>query len=207
MEKQKAKVGKNLPDIEMKKIISLYEKTLSIPRKKPKEQFLLCPIGLIGSGKTTTIKFLSRKLFLLRITSDEIRKLLNEGGFNYDRVKEMAANVTKKYIKKGFSVAIDADCAAKDVRDYLEKFTDENKVKLFWVHINPPEKFIIKNFKRPKPTWLFKDFKDIKKNYLDRKSLHKNLNLPFIYTFDPSRDDFNDRLNEFISILKKEVKI
>lgn len=198
---------KNLPDNEMKRIISLYEKTLSIPEKKPKEQFLLCPIGLIGSGKTTTIKFLSKKLSLLRVSGDEVRKFLNERGFNYDRVKEIAINVTKKYLEKGFSVAIDADCVAKDVQEYIDKFANENKIKVFWIHINPPEKFIISNFKRPKPTWLFKDFKDIKENYLERKSLHKNFNLPFIYTFDPSRNDFDHQLNEFISIIKKKVKI
>ena len=104
--------AKNLPDKEMKKIISLYEKTLSIPKKKPKEQFLICPIGLVGAGKTTVIKPLSKKLSLLRVSSDEIRKLLNEKGFNDDRVKEIAADIITKYLKKGFSIAIDATLLA-----------------------------------------------------------------------------------------------
>jgi len=207
MKKQKTKIDKKLSDIEMRKIISLYEKTLSIPKRKLKEQFLLCPIGLMGSGKTTIIKLLAKKLFLVRISGDEIRELLNERGFDYDRVKEIGANVTKKYIERGFSVAIDADCVTKEVREYIEKFKNENKIKVFWIHINPPEKFIINNFKRPKPAWLFKEFKDIKEGYLYRKSLHKNIDLPFIYTFDPSRNDFNDQLNKSISIIRKKLGI
>ena len=139
---EKAIEEKDLPDKEMKKIISLYEKTLNIPKKKAKKQFLVCPIGLVGAGKTTVVKPLSEKMSLLRVSSDEIRELLKERGFNYGRVKEMAANIVKKYTQKGFSIAIDADCVTKDSQEYINKIANQAKIKIFWIHINPPEEFI-----------------------------------------------------------------
>lgn len=198
---------KDLPDNEMKKIISLYEKTLDIPKTTPKEQFLICPIGLVGAGKTTVVKTLSRKLSLLRISTDEIRILLTKNGFDQNQAPEIAYNLTKKYLHRGFSVIIDADCVSKKARDYIKEAKKQINMKVIWIHINPPEKFIINNLKKRKIAWLFKNSKEALEAHFDRKPLHKNLNFPFIYEFDTSRNDLNHQINEAISFIKKKVRV
>ena len=89
----------------------------------------------------------------------------------------------------------------------IGKYTQkELGIKIIWIHINPPEKFIInklKNYK--KHSLLFKDSEDAINNYLERKPLHKKLNFPFIYNFDPSRPDLKSQLKEATSIIEKEL--
>ncbi len=191
----------------MKKIISLYEQTLDIPKTKPKEQFLICPIGLIGAGKTTVVKPLSKRLSLLRISTDEIRILLTKNGFNQNQAREIAYNLARKYLHKGFSVIIDADCVSKKAKDYIEESKRQINMKVIWIHINPPEEFIIKKLKKHKPTWPFESSKEAIKRYFNRKPLHRNLNLPFIYEFDTSRNDLNRQIEEAISLIRKKVRI
>lgn len=198
--------GKNLSDKEMKRLLLLYERSLKIPGTKQDKQILLCPVGIVGSGKTTVLKPLSKKLSLLRISTDEIRGLLKEQGYNYIRAREIAFNFIKKYAQHGYSIAIDADCINPDKRKKIEKLAKEIKAKVIWVHINPPEKFIINKLKKFKHTWLFKDSQDAIQNYFVRKILHKNLNFPFLYTFDTSRSDLNKQIDSAINIIKKEIK-
>ena len=96
------------------KITQAYEKTLQIPKDKPEKQIMICLVGTVGSGKTTVIKPLSRKLSLLRISTDEIRKLLKENGYRYNNVRKLAYVLAEKYISKGFSVAIDGNCNSEE---------------------------------------------------------------------------------------------
>lgn len=83
-----------------KQIIKKYEETLEIPDTKPEKQIMVCPVGVVASGKTTVIKPLSKKLSLLRISTDEIRKLLKENGYSYDSVKDLAFDLADKYFGK-----------------------------------------------------------------------------------------------------------
>ncbi|MDE1944098.1 MAG: hypothetical protein KGH97_01205 [Patescibacteria group bacterium] len=46
-------------------------------------QVFLAPVGRVGAGKTTVVKPLAERLGLVRISSDEIRKLLKERGLGY----------------------------------------------------------------------------------------------------------------------------
>jgi shikimate kinase len=147
----------DISDKDIRRIISLYESTLEIPENKPKNQFILCPIGIVGAGKTTVIKPLSKKLSLLRISSDEIREILKKNGFDYSRTKEIAYAIIKKYIKQGFSIAIDGDCVSEDNQNRIKELEKEySSIKVFWIHINPPEEFIINKLKKIKHSWLFR---------------------------------------------------
>ena len=182
-------------------LISEYEKALYIPAEKPHPQFLLCPVGLIGSGKTTVIKPLSEKLSLVRISSYELRKLFKENGLGYDHIYEAAAKITEKYIRLGYSIAIDGDCASEHSRELISKAERDLGIRAVWVHINPPESFIIDKLKRFKHTWLFTDADQAIRNYQERKPLHKDLDMPFVYTFDPSRDDLDRQLEEAVKVI------
>lgn len=197
--------NKNISDKKIKRLISLYEKTLEIPENKPKKQFILCPIGIVGAGKTTVVKPLSKKLSLLRVSSDEIRELLKKNGFTCAHTKEIAYTIIAKYIKKGFSIAIDGDCVSEENQRRIKELEKQNKIKLFWIYINPPEKFIIDKLTNFKHTWLFKDADDAIENYLARKPLHRNPNFPFVYIFDTSKENLDEQINGASEIIEKNL--
>ncbi len=199
------KVESNLSDEEAERIMGEYEKQLDIPKNKPAKLIMLCPIGLVGSGKTTVIKPLSEKLSLLRISTDEIRKILKENSYDYNRVEELAIKLSEKYIRQGYSIAIDADCISERLQKYINELKGEYGSKLFWIHINPPEKFIINKLKNYKHTWLFKNSKQAIENYKQRKSLHRSLKFPFIYEFDTSKSNLNKQIEEASKIIKDIV--
>lgn len=197
--------GKNLSNREMRKITLLYEKSFNIPSKKPSKQILLCPIGIVGSGKTTVLRPLSKKLSLLRISSDVVRRLLKERGYNYIRAREIAFNLIEKYAQRGYSIVIDADCIDPRKRKRIEKLAKETRAKIIWIHINPPEKYIINKLRRFKHTWLFRDGNDAIHCYFSRKLLHRKLKFPFIYTFDTSRSNLKKQIDSAAALIKEKL--
>ncbi len=189
------------------KIAEAYEKTLQIPKNKPEKQIMVCPVGYVGSGKTTVIKALSERLSLLRISTDEIRRLLKENGYGYDDVRKMAYTLAEKYISNGFSVAMDGNCSSEEAQEKINQIKNKHKIKVFWIHINPPEEFILNKLKNYKHTWLFKNAEQAVENYKTSKAKHhKNINFPFIYTFDTSRDDLDKQIKEAVAIIGGEKR-
>ncbi len=186
-----------------KEIIRAYEKTLEIPGSKRKKQIIVCPIGVVGAGKTTVIKPLSKKLFLLRISTDEMRRLLKKNGDGYGSVKTLVYNLIDKYTGKGFSIAIDGDCSSKESQEKIKQLEEKHKIKAVWIHVNPPEDFIIKKLKNFKHTWLFKDATRAIENYKISKARHQNLNFPFVYSFDTSKKDLDKQIEEATFIINK----
>lgn len=182
-------------------VSQLYEKQLELPSVKPSHQILLCPVGLVGSGKTTVISPLSQTLSLVRIATDEIRKILKENGFNYVQTREIAKNLIGKYLKQGYSVAIDADCVG-ELREAIAEISHDPQIKVIWIHINPPESFILNKLRNYKHTWLFKNADDAIHCYQERKPLHEHLDMPFLYTFDTSRDDLDEQIKEAIKLIQ-----
>ena len=89
-----------------------YEKTLVFPPQPKRRLFVLCPVGLVGSGKSTLVKILAEKLSLVCVSGDDFRKILHDHGLGYASVQELLPEITRKYILQGYSVAIDSDCAS-----------------------------------------------------------------------------------------------
>lgn len=194
-----------LSENEQERISEQYEKSLEMPDDKPEKQMMICPVGVVGSGKTTVVKFLSKKLSLIRISTDEIRKLLKENGYGYDFAKDLAYGLADKYLGKGFSIAADGDCNSEKTQKKIKKLQEKYKIRVFWIYINPPEEFIIGKLKNYKHTWLFRDAEQAIENYKNSKAKHKNLNFPFVYTFDTSRNDLDRQINEAIFVIKKNL--
>ncbi len=186
------------------KIKALYIDSLVFPTKKYSPPILLCPVGLVGAGKTTVIKALATKLGLLRLSSDEIRRLLKKHDLGYEGIHEFAYNLIKEFLEKGYSIAIDADCASPETKTKIEEFSKQYNVRPIWIHINPPEEFILNNNKARnlQNTGIFQDGNQAIKNYYDRKPLHENLNLPFVYTFDTSKPNLEEQLEEAVRIIE-----
>jgi len=183
-----------------------YECELIIPSKKPGNQFILCPVGLVGAGKTTVVKLLSEKLPLVRISGDEIRKLLKENRFGYEKVQDIATVVAEKYLNQGYSICSDNDCVTEKTQKILGGLRDKYNLRLVWIHINPPEKFIINNLKNRKPNWLGTAEQMIE-NYYARKPLHEYLDFPFVYTFDPSKPNLPEQIEQATQAIRKTLEV
>lgn len=181
-----------------------YDRSLLTPSQPQRKQFVLCPVGIVGSGKTTVLKPLSEKLSLVRISGDEIRKSLKEHGLGYDAVVSIGAALSKKYLAQGYSLALDSDAASSRSKAVIKNAEQEFGAMPIWIHIHPPEEFILNKLRMYKHTWLFKDADQAIQNYMDRKSLHENLEeYPFVYTFDTSKTDLDKQVMEAVSIIEK----
>ena len=185
-------------------IVEEYKKSIVIPDEKPKHQFFLCTVGLVGAGKTTVIKPLASRLSLIRISGDEIRKILKSKGLGYDKVWNIGDTIGIEFARQGYSLANDTDGATPKTREALEKLANELGTKVFYIHINPPEEFILNKLRNFKHTWLFKDGDQAIENYYQRKHLHENLNLPYLFTFDTSANDLEEQINKAAVLIKSE---
>lgn len=197
--------GRDLDDVALTEILNTYRTQVEIPPEHPSCQFLLCPIGLVGAGKTTVLKPLANHFHLVRISNDEIRGLLKKYGYNLIRTVELAFQFISECVKKGHSIAIDADCAGPNVSKTIREFIDAHKLKVVWIHINPPESFILNKLRTFKHTWLFKNADEAVQSYLNRKHLHEKLDLPFLYEFDTSKENLPEQIKEAESRIEKFI--
>ncbi len=198
--------GLVMDDVAFKQIKDAYISQLVIPNQKPDRQFFLCPIGLVGAGKSTVIKPLAERFQLVRISTDEIRKLLKERGYNAVKTADLAFSIISDFAHKGYSIAIDADCAGKNVSESIMRSVNAIGAKVAWIHIDPPEDFILQKLINFKHTWLFKNADDAIENYYRRKPLHENLDYPFLYIFDTSRSDLFLQLEEAAGVIEGFLK-
>lgn len=191
----------SLPENLVESIVQEYERQLIIPDRKPEHQFILCPVGLVGAGKTTVVKPLSERLSLLRVSGDEIRKILNDKGYDYDKVQEIATILASKYLDQGYSMCSDNDCVTEKTQNIMNNLSKKYNLKLVWIHINPPEEFILNKLKTHQGGWMGNEA--LIQNYFDRKPLHQNLNLPFVYTLDTSKSTLPDQIKKAEEIIRK----
>ena len=199
----KAQENKDLPDDKFEEIKSFYLSKIFIPENKPTMQIMLCPVGVVGAGKSTVVIPLAKKLNLVRVSTDEIRKILKEKDFNYNRAREIALNIISDFLEKGFSIAVDANCGSKESFEKIKEIEQKYKLKIIWIFVNPHEKFIVDKLKNYKHTWLFKDGEDAvdafykyKNNYIDKFGDWSHLNINLFYTFDTSKNDIKDQIEK-----------
>ncbi|MFQ5540952.1 MAG: AAA family ATPase [Candidatus Paceibacteria bacterium] len=178
-----------LDDVTLKRIKRQYEDSIALPEKKPAHTFIVCPIGTVGSGKTTVMKPLAKRLGLVCISGDEIRKILKKAGYGWDRVRELGTSLVQKYARDGYGIAIDADSLGRSQN--LKEFSDKTGIPLFWIHINPPEAFIIEKLKNYVGPSIFESNEAVIKNYRESAKRHREhgLDFPFICTLDTSREN------------------
>lgn len=185
-------------------IKSEYLRQVQIPDSKPSTQYLLCPIGLVGAGKTTVVKPLADKLSLVRISGDEIRKLFKESGYGYEKVYDLAFELINEFISQGYSICIDSDCAGKI--EQIQKAASKNNLQIVWIHINPPEEFIINKLSNLTPNWLG-TAEEMIENYYERKSLHKDIDLNFTVIFNTSQPNIQNQIENSVSVIEQKVGI
>jgi len=202
--------GRNNPDAPesvVKEVLDLYRNQIKIPETKPKQQILLCPVGLIGAGKTTIIKPLSEKLNLVRVSTDEIRAMFRERGLNYNSAKVIAFKLIKEFLEKGYSVAIDSNNGTEAGVKRIKEAEKQYSIKVIWLRIKPPEEFIVNKLKNFKHTWLFENGDEAIRSFYEYKEKYGDfldkLDVPYTYVFDTSRPDINEQINTAVEIIKK----
>jgi hypothetical protein len=189
-------------------ITNEYAQSLIIPEIKSVRQWMLMPVGLIGSGKSTVVKPLSERLNLVRLNTDDVRKLLKERKYSYEGARDIILNLVKSYLKLGYSLAIDANNGSTFGLDYNARTKKEfPDVQQIFVHIDPSEEYIINKLKNHRPTWLFKNGDAAVEAYFKNKKDFTMPNLHFVYTFDPSRSDLEKQLEEGIHAIEKELNL
>jgi predicted kinase len=132
----------------------------------------------------------------VRICGDDIREMLKARGEGYDATFEIGTGLARKYLALGYSLALDSDCASPKTREFITAVETEYNLSVIWIHINPPEAFILHKLKNFKHTWLFRDADQAIENYEARKPLHEHLDLPFIYRFDTSKENLPEQIEE-----------
>lgn len=190
---------------EVKRIAAIYERLLEIPKEKHSPQFYIVPVGLIGSGKTTVLSLLCKRLHLLRVSGDEIRKVIKDSNGNLDDTWAVGDFIVRKYASQGYSIAHDTDGATIKTQESIAQQAAEFGVKVIWLHVNPPEEAILSKLKNYKHTWLFKDADEAIAAYFRRKPLHENLQLDFTYVFDTSKSDIESQVDEAVPLILKRL--
>ncbi len=181
-----------------------FRNQIKIPLTKPSKQFFFCPAGFIGSGKTTISKQISEKFNLVRISNDELRLLLNENSYDFSSLKEIILSVSEQFVKDGYSMAFDMNCANPITKEKIDTFS---KIPIVWVHINPPEEFIINNIKNRNNPKFFNDVDQVIENYrYQKKALGEYMNkVNYDYKLDPSRDDFPKQMEELYALIESLI--
>lgn len=196
-----------LDEISVQHIQDTYEHTLTIPDAKPTHPYLVCPVGLVGAGKTTVMKPLSKKLGLVRISGDEVRHLLKERGFNWKRVYDINSRLIQKYLSLGYAVGIDSDCSTHV--ETLKNMGSEVGAQIFWLHINPPEEFILKKLEQYNHTWLFANAVIAIGNYaMNKKRNERNpVRVPYLYEFDTSKNNLEEQIDEAVRRIREQLRV
>ncbi len=186
-----------------------YQKQLALPpaNKVPEKQFFLCPVGLVGAGKSTVMKPLSEILSLVRISSDDIRKILKERNVGYGQLMEIVRPLAEELAMQGFGIAFDADCGNPKTKEMILKLAEKAGAKVFWLHINPPEDFILNKLRMYNHSWLFKNEEEAIENYYRQKQKRtkENIHFNFTATLDTSKPDLADQIKDIASLITKEL--
>jgi len=80
---------------------------------------------------------------------------------------------------------------------------------LVFIHVNPPEEFIINKLKhvvRYEPSGLIEDADHALADYYRRKPLHEKYlsEITFDETFDTSRPDLSEQIDKFVKHLREQ---
>ena len=170
---------------------------------KTHPQFCVAMIGLVGAGKSTVLKRLCEKLPLVRQSADEIRELMFRQGLPTDDAPIIGGKVSERLKHEGYNVAHDNDFANPAIRAEFDERNHKLGIQVVWIRIAPPESFILHKLRSFKHTYLFTDADEAVATYYKRKQLHIAEatvldKLPYVYVFDPSRDDLTLQVDKAV---------
>lgn len=167
---------------------------------KTKPQFCLCMIGLPGSGKSTILAELIKRVPMIRQAGDDVKIMLRERNLPDEFAQEIGGIVSEKIKNNGFSVAHDNDFGRADIRAMHASANQQKGIKEIWIRIAPPESYILQILERREAKYFHNKDEQLK-TYFMRKKLHEENaaeldKIPYIYVFDPSRSDIAKQIDE-----------
>ena len=196
--------GRELSDVDLRLVADECFAKLVFPANKPVVQFLLCPIGLVGSGKTSVLHALQQHLDFVRVSTDDIRAILKRDGFNFQRTAELAMQIVVRCIEGGFSVALDADCARAGISSFMEKFVADHNVKLAWIHIKTPESVILERLAGGVSDRTYVGPQAIS-DYHRRKPLHDEFQVSFVYVFNETTLELSAQIPDAVKAIRAKL--
>lgn len=183
-----------------------FKDSLEIPTTKPTKKCLVCPVGLIGSGKTTVIKPIAKELNLVRVSNDEYRILLKQNGHGYETIKSFLNLVRSELLNQGHSIAIDANAGGQTSFNFITRAREEFGVEVYWLNINTPDKYAEAGL-RQRNSPLATSSEDWIKNRAQQKQRMETLKYEFDFfcEFDISRADLRGQISSCIQKLRTEI--
>ena len=125
-----------------------------------------------------------------------------EKGVTTEATQQVLHNVYQRLTKEGYSIARDADLARPQVRALIRSVNPNHEVKEFWVHVTAPERVILERLRHREPTRVHPNVKVVTELYRARKAMYESIpdlkDLRYFYTFDTSRDDLDQQVDEFV---------
>jgi len=178
-------------------IVAAYAQEIPVPKETFKKSVVICPVGLIGVGKTTTIKWLMKQLPLVYIRTDDIRKYLFAHGYQIVRTKEISFHLLEYFVEQGHSVAIDADCIERDKRIEIERIAQRKETTVLYIHIVAPEETIIDRLLGRVSGAREYVGEEALLNYRQRKSLHEDIDtVPVFYTVNTNTKNEREKTKQ-----------
>ena len=91
-------------------ILCNYAEEIALPAEKFPKQFFLCPVGLIGAGKSTVLEHLAKHISIIIVSTDDFRQKLKALGYGYESASDLTFAAVSHFSSKGYSVALDTNC-------------------------------------------------------------------------------------------------
>lgn len=189
---------------EFEEILETYIGRVRLPSRKFPVKFMLCPVGLVGAGKSTVVGKLAEKLPMVVVSTDNFRKTLKERGSGYDSAEELTLRAVRHFAKKSWNVAIDSNCGRAEKKKQIEKLARELGAKIVFIEVNPPEAYILNKLKNFEHSWLFKNGEAAVKSYFEYKTLVEKepVAIDFLYPVTlPWGIKLRGKLAEFVSFI------
>ena len=169
-------------------------------------KFFICPVGVVGSGKTTTLTLLERELDFVRVSGDEIRELLHKHDADAKLAWQIGAYAVDYFTQQGLNIAHDTDGATQATRENIAALAAAHGYQTFWIHVTAPEVFIINKLRNHEPSYLFRNADEAIARYRERLALHRTLPpLDFIATIDTSRADLDAQASKAARLIRAKI--
>jgi len=188
---------------------------LSMIKPSPR-QIVFCSVGLVGSGKTSTVSSLLGSTSRFTISSDRIRTMIYDKGYNFTNVLDsILLRLSKAAIEKRVNIFFDSNAGSKME---LIKFIEKSDYHVMVFYVNPSEKYIERKLKSlswdsmPERFTFFKLPRHVLSSYSSNKQRTNEVNAEFMQHFPPDftinpeqpEDKIEQTVQEKIAIITKE---
>lgn len=179
---------------------------------------VFCPVGLVGAGKTSIVTALLDDTPRFVISSDRIRTMLYERGFNFSQVlDDILRRLSDMAIHRKANIFFDSNAGSKfDLIRHIE----ECGYNVMVFYVNPSEAYIEKKLQNmtwqnvPERFTFFKLPKHVMASYLSNKPRTTHENKRFMAAYPPDFVINPERINESvgkevlakISLIQEEAK-